>query len=203
MNSTGRTRGGWLFATGTARVATVIACILGLAVVALPSAHAETVGIGGPGSLPQASVINLSYVGSAGSRQVFGMQYCSYFAGSQSTLDVARLYVGRSPSYAGTQTLTMHVRLDLWNGRAWTPLLWHPAPQSVQVPAGRQAAFETRSFKNLHGTYRTVEVFTWYVNGRVIAQTYDSVNGDAIVALGTSGYIGRSSGDGQGWCVYA
>lgn len=169
------------------------------------TASADTVIIGGPGSYPQPGVVNLSSTGYTGSRELIDFQYCTQYAGAATgSLQSDSFFVFRAAAYSAyRQSISMHVRLDRWNGSAWVQVLWHPAVQTRTTLPGQYPRFDARSFNVASGhVYRVVHVFTWSVNGHVVGQTYDAVNGDAIARGGNNGYVISNTGSAAGFCGF-
>ena len=168
-------------------------------------AGAETQVIGGPGSLAQPGITNLSHTGYAGSRQMLPHQYCTQWAGAaMGTLQWATFMVSPAAAYGSyKQSISMQVRLDRWNGSSWAVVMWHPSPQTISALPGQYARFAVRAFNVPAGySYRLVHAFTWSVNGQVVGRTYDTVNGDAIARGGTGGYVASNPGAAQGFCTF-
>lgn len=187
--------------------ARISSLIVGLATVAAamftaPAAIADGVTIGG--GYPNAALINISASGSIGSRMLLGDQWCTKFAGYRGGIDAATTYVFRTPAYPySTQVITQQVRLDQLVNGVWRVAASHPATAQT-VRDGQYGMFGTvKSFTANSGVwYRVVETTSWYVNGQLVGQAQDTVNGDAIAVGGSNGNTLHYTGSGAGVCAF-
>jgi hypothetical protein len=182
----------------------LLLCCAAVVLGPIGGAAADTVVVGGPGQRPQPGIVKLTGTGHPGERQLVPAQYCWKLSGA-SGIQSATFFAFRSPAYeAYTQTISMHVRLDYLgsDNRTWIPLSWAPS-QSFVARSGQYPRFQVRSFPVTPGyVYRVVHVFTWSVNGTVVGQTYDTVNGDAIATNSLDGSVVRNVGTAPGWCAF-
>jgi hypothetical protein len=212
MDATARTRTSALDTIAGAATTVRRGCSLGLrrallglivsfAVVVLPVnvASAEVVVIGGPGQLQQPAIVPLVASGAYGARDLVPHQFCTLYASGPGTIQSATYFAFRSPRYdAYRQQISLDVRVDTLTGTTWTPLAW-ASTQTRSADPGQYPRFDTRSFAvTPTHWYRLVYVLTWRVNGVVVGQTYDTVNGDAIAINGAI----KTTGSNPGACYF-